>query len=177
MHFKSTFQIQWNKMLFIHDACFILAYSCMFRDRLRHVLFGMFWDRVPFFFLCTLHASLPWLCVQLDFLNAYYSQKFALTRPLCALSQCLLSTAGCQSMNAGCCVRVFIRLFFQKITYSEPEHELHNWEFESKRSICLPLKSSMIMWLLVLRGLWAIIRFLDWTDLQLEHSSWPDSFK
>ena len=77
-NFKSTSQR--SKMFCANDARFPFTYSCMFRDRLRHVLFETCWDRVPFF-LRTLYASLPRLCVQLDF-YAYYTQKFALTGPL-----------------------------------------------------------------------------------------------
>ena len=56
-HFKSIFQIQWNKMFFANDARFPFTYLCMFCDHLGYVLFETCWDRVPLF-LRTLYASL-----------------------------------------------------------------------------------------------------------------------
>ena len=57
-HFKSTFQIQRNKMFFAKDTRFPSTYSRMFRDRLRHVLFQTCWDRVPLFAYAVRIASM-----------------------------------------------------------------------------------------------------------------------
>ena len=53
-------------------------YSCAFRDRLPRVVWDVFRLNPA---LRTLYASLPWFCIRLDFC-AYYTQEFALKRPL-----------------------------------------------------------------------------------------------
>ena len=54
------------------------------------------------FFLRTLYASLPWICVQRDF-YAYCTQKFALTRPLLDVTCLALygNTSVCWSICAN----------------------------------------------------------------------------
>ena len=75
-HFKSTFQIQRNKLFYLCWRCalsfYILAYVLW---SLRHVFFETV--ETESIFLRMLYASLPWFFVLLDF-HVYYMQKFAL---------------------------------------------------------------------------------------------------
>ena len=67
-HFYHCHTIQQNtEMLFANDARFPFTYSRMFPDRLRHVLFETCATESRF--LRTVYASLPWFCVQLDFMR------------------------------------------------------------------------------------------------------------
>ena len=83
-HFKSIFQIQRNKTFFANDALFPVTVCSV-------IGCVMCWDRAPFSFLRTLYASLSWFCVQLDF-YVYYTQKFALTRPLYSFQNSTIGT-------------------------------------------------------------------------------------